>query len=68
MKDALDKLAAAADGADAAPSPDLVSGFGKIQPSLDATLAAWEGIKGKDLAVLNAKLKRAGVGEIVLKP
>jgi hypothetical protein len=68
MKDALDKLAAAADGADAAPSPDLVSGFGKIQPSLDATLGAWEALKGKDLPALNARLKRAGVGEIVLKP
>ncbi|HEY4589242.1 MAG TPA: hypothetical protein VII86_08430, partial [Thermoanaerobaculia bacterium] len=68
MRDALNKLATAADGADADPSPDTVSGFEKVQPSLNATLAAWEGIKGKDLAALNAKLKKAGVGEIVLKP
>jgi len=68
MKDALDKLAAAADGADAAPSPDTVTGFEKIQAPLNTTLAAWEGIKGKDLPALNAKLKKAGQGEITLKP
>jgi photosystem II stability/assembly factor-like uncharacterized protein len=66
--DALNKLATATDDADAAPSPDLLAGFEKIQPSLNATLAAWEGIKGKDLASVNAKLRKVGVAEIALKP
>ncbi|MFL6261726.1 MAG: VPS10 domain-containing protein [Thermoanaerobaculia bacterium] len=66
--DALNKLATAADGADAAPSPDTVDGFEKIQPSLNATLAAWETLKTKDLAALNAKLKKARMAAITLTP
>jgi photosystem II stability/assembly factor-like uncharacterized protein len=66
--DALGKLATAADGADAAPSPDTVAGFEKIQPPLKATLAAWGELKGKDLAALNAKLKKAGQAAITLGP
>jgi photosystem II stability/assembly factor-like uncharacterized protein len=68
MGDELNKLAGAVDGADAAPSPDAVTGFDKIQPELAATLAAWEEMKTKDLAALNAELKRAGEPGIVLKP
>ncbi|HEY4591673.1 MAG TPA: hypothetical protein VIJ61_04650, partial [Thermoanaerobaculia bacterium] len=52
MKDALDQLAKAADGADAAPSPDTVTGFEKIQAPLGTTLAAWEELKRKDLAAV----------------
>jgi photosystem II stability/assembly factor-like uncharacterized protein len=66
--DDLTKLATAVDGADAAPSPDVVAGFDKIQPALNATLAAWEALKTKDLAALNARLKKAGGAAIVLKP
>ena len=68
MRDALNKLATAADGADADPSPDTVAGFEKVQAPLNATLAAWEEIKRKDLAAVNAKLKKAGAEEITLKP
>jgi len=68
MGDGLNKLATAVDGADAAPSPDVVAGFEKIQPPLDATLAAWEALKTKDLAALNARLKKAGGTAIGLKP
>jgi hypothetical protein len=64
----LGKLAGAVDEADAAPSPDVVAGFEKIQPSLDAILSAWEALKTKDLAALNARLKKAGQAEIELKP
>jgi hypothetical protein len=64
--DHLSALATAVDGADAAPSPDAVAGFEKIQPVLDATLAAWEGLKAKELAALNARLKKAGVAGIAL--
>jgi photosystem II stability/assembly factor-like uncharacterized protein len=63
--DELGKLAAAVDGADAAPSPDAVAGFDRAQPALAAVLAAWEGLKMKDLAALNARLKRAGEPAIV---
>ena len=68
MGDGLNKLATAVDGADAAPSPDAVAGFEKIQPPLNATLAAWESLKTKDLAALNARLKKAGGAAIGLKP
>ncbi len=66
--DTLGKLATAADGADAAPSPDTVAGLEKVQPSLKATLSAWDELKVKDLAALNARLKKAGMAEIALKP
>ena len=66
--EALDKLATAVDGADAAPSPDAVTGFDKIQPALAATLAAWEALKTRDLPALNARLKQAGQPAIALKP
>jgi hypothetical protein len=57
--DALDKLANAVDGSDSAPSPDAVAGFEQIQPALTAGLAAWDTFKTKDLAALNARLKKA---------
>jgi photosystem II stability/assembly factor-like uncharacterized protein len=66
--DGLGKLATAADGADAAPSPDTVEGFEKIQGPLEITLSAWEELKAKDLAVLNARLKKTGQAEIALRP
>ncbi len=65
--DSLDKLATAVDGADAAPSPDAVTGFDKVQPALAATLTGWEALKTKDLAALNAKLKQAGQPVVALK-
>jgi photosystem II stability/assembly factor-like uncharacterized protein len=64
----LDGLAQAVESADAAPSPDVEAGFEKIQPNLTAALAAWDALKAKDLAALNAKLKQAGQPEIELKP
>jgi len=63
-KRGLAALAGAVDEADAAPSPDAVAGFEKIQPPLAAALAAWDELKAKDLAVLNARLKAAGVAEV----
>jgi photosystem II stability/assembly factor-like uncharacterized protein len=64
--DALGKLAVAVDGADGAPSLDAQTGFDKIQSVLAATLAAWDRLKTKDLAALNARLKRAGEPAISL--
>ena len=68
MGDELNKLAGAVDNADAAPSPDAVAGFDKLQPPLAATLAAWDGLKTGDLAALNAALRKAGQPAIELKP
>ncbi|HEV7786154.1 MAG TPA: hypothetical protein VGQ28_12500, partial [Thermoanaerobaculia bacterium] len=64
---ALDGVAAAVDGADNAPSPDAVSGFEQARKSLAVALAAWETLKTKDLAVLNAALKKAGQPGIEIK-
>jgi hypothetical protein len=65
---ALDDLATAVDGADVAPSPDALAGFEKAQATLAGTLAAWDELKAKDLAVLNARLKQAGQPVIALAP
>jgi hypothetical protein len=66
VRDALGKLAGAVDGADAAPSADAVAGFERIQPALKAVLGAWDQLKAKDLATLNARLKASGGAEIAL--
>ena len=68
VRDTLGRLANAVDNADAAPSPDAVAGFEKVQPALAATLTAWEGLKTRELAALNARLKKAGQPAITLAP
>jgi hypothetical protein len=65
---ALDGVAAAVDGADNAPSPDAVSGFEQARKALAVALATWETLKTKDLAALNAALKKAGQPGIEIKP
>ncbi|HEX4959311.1 MAG TPA: hypothetical protein VF173_00635 [Thermoanaerobaculia bacterium] len=65
---ALDRLATAVDGADAAPSPDAVSGFDQARKSLASALAGWDALKGKDLPALNAILAKAGEAGIEVKP
>jgi photosystem II stability/assembly factor-like uncharacterized protein len=65
---ALDGVAAAVDGADNVPSPDAVSGFEQGRKSLAVALATWETLKTKDLATLNAALKKAGQPGIEIKP
>jgi len=64
----LGKLANAVDGADAAPSPDAVAGFDELQPVFAAALGAWDELKSRDLAALNARLKREGKPVITLAP
>src|SRR5262249_24189433 len=64
VRDTLDKLAGAVDGADSAPTPDATSGFEKIKPTLASIQTAWDGLKTKDLAALNAQLQKAGVGVV----
>ena len=66
VSERLDQLAQAVESADAAPSPDAVAGFEKIQPALATALAAWDALKTKDLAAYNARLQRAGLPVIEL--
>ena len=60
LDDALEKLAKAADGADADPTSDARAGTGKIEQMLATTLASWEALKSRDLAALDARLRQAG--------
>ncbi|HTA65507.1 MAG TPA: hypothetical protein VK753_08380, partial [Xanthomonadaceae bacterium] len=60
VADGLDKLLAAVDDADAAPTTDARTGYARMLPMLDGVLAAWERLKTTDLAALNARLKEAG--------
>ncbi len=64
----LARLANAVDGADGAPSPDAVAGFAKVEASAAAGLAAWNELKTRDLAALNARLAAAGEKAIALAP
>jgi photosystem II stability/assembly factor-like uncharacterized protein len=64
----LGRLAAAVDGTDDPPSPDAVAGFEKLQPQAKAALSAWEAVKTKDLAALNARLKAAGQPVLAVHP
>jgi hypothetical protein len=61
LSGALGGLANAVGGSDDAPSPDAVAGFEKLRTMAAPALAAWEALKAKDLAALNAKLKAAGL-------
>ena len=67
VSDTLDKLAYAVDGADSAPTPDAITGFEKVQPLLATVQTAWTTLKTKDLAALNARLKKSGQAAIALE-
>ena len=56
----------AADGADAAPSPDVARGVEKIDPLVQEGLAAWERFRAGDLPRLNVELKRRGLAPLDL--
>ena len=58
--EALDALNHAVDGADAAPSPDALQSWVKLQPLAEATLATWNALLARDLPELNRKLAAAG--------
>ena len=57
---ALDKLAIAADGADAMPSPDARTGYAALTPMLARTLGDWQRLQAEDLVALDAQLRAAG--------
>jgi hypothetical protein len=56
----LDSLQSAVDGADADPSPDVLSSYATLSRKLTATLAEWTRLETVDLPKLNERLKRAG--------
>jgi photosystem II stability/assembly factor-like uncharacterized protein len=60
LGEALGKLDDAVEGADAAPSPDAQQGTTALAPLVDATLRAWDELKRRDLAAVNAKRTAAG--------
>lgn len=60
LGDALGKLANAADGADAAPSPDARAGIAVLLPKLDRALGDWSLLQADQLAALNQQLRANG--------
>ena len=62
---AFQQLARAVESADAAPTPDLLSGFHQRQESLSRTLPRWETLLRTDLIRLNEVLSSAGL--LILK-
>ena len=58
---AFQQLARAVESADAAPTPDLISGFHQRLDSLNQTLPRWEEFLRTDLPHLNASFSSAGV-------
>lgn len=66
LANALERLATAVDGADAAPTADALAGYAKLRPSAEAATAAWADFKSKELPALNERLKAAGEEPITL--
>jgi hypothetical protein len=58
---ALDDLANAVDGADAAPSPDTNRSLERLRPLAESAIDAWERLKTTDLPAVNTALKAAGL-------
>ncbi len=56
---AFQQLARAVESADAAPTPDLISGFHQRQDALNQTLPRWEAVIKTDLPQLNSALASA---------
>jgi hypothetical protein len=65
--EALDALNHAVDGADAAPSPDAQTGFAKLQPLTDTTVASWQTLQSREVAAMNARLQKAGAAPLESK-
>jgi photosystem II stability/assembly factor-like uncharacterized protein len=64
LSQALDKLANAADDADAAPSADARTGYATLTAVLDTTLADWQQLLSTRLPALNQQLRTAGMAEL----
>jgi len=63
---ALERLATAVDGADAAPTPDARAGYAKLRPAAEAAVREWTAFKAKELAELNERLKAMGQAVITV--
>ena len=61
---ALGEVDRAVDSADAAPTADAVTAFGRDQQLLRKLLAQWEEVKSKDVPRLNESLKKAGLSTL----
>jgi photosystem II stability/assembly factor-like uncharacterized protein len=60
LADAFGKLANAAEGADAEPTPDARAGAAALEPKLALALADWSRLKKNELATLNQRLREKG--------
>ncbi len=61
---ALDGLAEAVDGADAAPSADARQGLAETRPLVDAVEQSWSHLREKELPALDRRLRAAGAPAI----
>jgi photosystem II stability/assembly factor-like uncharacterized protein len=60
VAEALDRLSAAVEAADAAPSPDARAGVAQLEPRVGVVEQAWSSLKAGDLARLDAELEALG--------
>ncbi|HSP05739.1 MAG TPA: hypothetical protein VLR94_01105, partial [Acidobacteriota bacterium] len=64
LESALEKLQHAIDKADAAPSPDAITGFEQQRAVLQKSLKSWDELKASLLPDLNRALQREGLPEL----
>jgi photosystem II stability/assembly factor-like uncharacterized protein len=62
----LQQLASAVESSDAAPTPDLLSGFQQRKAMFEKTLPRWEAFLKEDLPRLNQSLASSGLGPITV--
>ncbi len=68
VRNALDGVYQAVQGADAAPSPDAKAGLAAITPTTRAALSAWRELVARELEEANRQLRRAGLKVIEIAP
>jgi hypothetical protein len=68
VRNALDGLYQAVQGADAPPSADVRKGLAELEPMTRAALAAWDSLKSRELAEANRRLRRAELEPIEVAP
>jgi len=61
---ALTRIYANVDSADTAPTVQAAAAFDEVRQALEAQLTRWKQVKARDVAALNAELRRAGLAEI----
>jgi len=64
LNSAMSTILSALDSADAAPTTQQTAMFGEVEAALNDQLKAWDQLKSKDVAEMNAKLKQSGLPEI----